>query len=68
MEGLDLLSKSLIESFGQTPASDVLNEMFAGVATARRTGNLSLVPHVGLSVASAARAIPVRANTFYGVP
>jgi hypothetical protein len=31
-EGLDRLSKSLIESFGQAPASEVLNDLFTGVA------------------------------------
>lgn len=65
-EGLDRLNKSLTESFGQTPVSDVLSELFTGVATARRNGSLSFAPEVGLGVAAAARAIPVRANTFYG--
>lgn len=67
-EGLDGLSKSLTASFGQTPASDVLADIFTNVGTARRTGGLSLAPLVGLTIAPTARATPVRHNTFYGAP
>jgi hypothetical protein len=67
-EGLDQLSKNLTEGFGQAPAADVLKAMFANVASARRSGNLALAPRIGLTVAPAMNATPVRANTFYGKP
>jgi len=65
-DGLDCLSKSLGESFGQVPAADVMGELFQGVADARRKGALSLAPRIGLTTAAIARSTPVRANTFYG--
>jgi hypothetical protein len=67
-EGLDRLRENLTESFGQTPASDLLNELFAEVTAARRSGTLLLAPLVGLAATSAVPATPVRANTFYGAP
>jgi hypothetical protein len=67
-EGLDGLSKSLTAAFGQKPASDVLENIFTNVGSARRTGGLSLAPLVGLTVAPTARATVVRHNTFYGAP
>jgi hypothetical protein len=67
-EGLDRLSEILTKSFGQIPTSEVMQELFAGAAAARRMGTLSLAPRVGLTIGSAARATPVRANTFYGAP
>jgi hypothetical protein len=68
LDGLDRLSKSLTESFGQAPASEVLDDLFGRVSAARRSGSLALAPQVGLTIASTARATPVRANTFYGAP
>lgn len=65
-EGLDGLRQVLTESFGQAPATDVMKEMLASVATGRRTGTLSMAPRVGLTTASIAGATPVRANTFFG--
>jgi len=67
-EGLDRLSKILTKSFGQGPTAEVMQELFASVATARRAGTLSLAPEAGLTLASAGVATPVRANTFYGAP
>jgi hypothetical protein len=67
-KGLDQLNKNLTEGFGQAPAADVLKDLFANVANTRRSGNLAVAPHIGLTVAAAANATPVRANTFYGVP
>ena len=65
-DGLDRLSKSLGDSFGQVSAADVMGELFQGVADARRNGALSLAPRIGLTTAAIARSTPVRANTFYG--
>lgn len=67
-EGLDRLSAILSASFGQSPTSEVMEELFASVATARQTGHLSLAPRIGLTAAAVARATPVRANTFFGAP
>lgn len=67
-EGLDDLSEILAKSFGQAPTSDVMQELFADVAVARRTGKLSLAPQAGLTVGAAYRATPVRPNTFHGAP
>jgi hypothetical protein len=67
-EGLDKLNKNLTEGFGRAPAADVLKDLFANVANARRNGRLALAPHVGLTVAPLANATPIRANTFYGAP
>jgi hypothetical protein len=67
-EGLDRLGEILPQAFGQTPTSEVTQDLFASVSVARRKGDLALAPQVGLTIASTERATPVRANTFYGVP
>jgi hypothetical protein len=66
-EGLDRLSEILTKSFGQTPTSEVMQDLFASVSAARRKRDLALAPQIGLTMSSTARATPVRANTFYGV-
>lgn len=67
-EGLDRLNTVLTESFGQAPTAAVMQELFDHVAYARRAGALSLAPKIGLTIGQAARATPVRANTFFGAP
>jgi hypothetical protein len=67
--GLDRLSAILGESFGKVPTTDVMQEVFASVGAARRTGTLSFAPQVGFATtAPAVGATPVRRNTFYGAP
>jgi len=67
-EGLDRLSKSLTKSFGQAPADEEMQDMFANVAAARSYRTLGFAPGIGLTttVAPAARATSVRSNTFFG--
>ena len=67
-EGLDRLSLILSTSFGHTPATELLQELVAGVTAARRAGTLSVAPQIGLTCAPAAYATQVRPNTFYGAP
>jgi hypothetical protein len=67
-EGLDRLGKSLTVSFGQAPASEVIQEMLDCVSAARTARTLSFAPAVGLTSAAVpmARATSVRSNTFFG--
>ena len=67
IEGIDLLNKSLSESFGRAPVTKAFDAMTQEVSAARRAGRLYVAPAVGLSDAATA-ATQVRANTFFGAP
>ena len=65
LAGLDQLTKSLTESFGDTPARAALDALTGVVSGARTSGRLTVVPSLGLTV-GAGGGSPVRRNTFYG--
>lgn len=67
-EGLDRLGKSLTASFGQAPATEVIQEMLDSMSAARTARTLAFAPAIGLTSAAVpvARATPVRSNTFFG--
>jgi hypothetical protein len=64
--GLDELTGLLGKSFGQQPAAQVMQDLYDGMAAARRSGCLSLAPGLGLTTTSVSRATRVPPNTFYG--
>ena len=66
IRGLDMLSKSLRDSFGPAPVSKALDALTEKVSSARHAGTLSAAPAVGLTASSAAAATSVRPNTFFG--
>ncbi len=63
--GLDELTKSLKESFGEVPVSKAVSATTEAVSDARRAGSLSVAPVVGLSIGTGLGST-VRANTFFG--
>jgi hypothetical protein len=65
VEGLDRLTKSLRESFGEAPVSKVMHEVTQRVSNARHAGRLSVIPALGLTGGSGLGAT-VRSNTFFG--
>lgn len=65
VEGLDRLTKSLRESFGDGPVSKVMNEVTQRVSSARQGGHLGVIPALGLTASSGLGA-SVRPNTFFG--
>jgi len=65
VEGLDRLTKSLRESFGEAPVSKVMREVTQRVSTARNAGRLSIIPALGLTGGSGLGA-SVRSNTVFG--
>ena len=68
LEGRDVVTKSLGQSFGNQAANKVASDMADEVNAARRGGSLFIAPSVGLVTgpATTARATPVRTNTFFG--
>ena len=66
LQGLDQIAKGIGESFGETYASAAMAHLTDGVSVPRATGKLAYAPRVGLGLAAAASAVPVRANTFFG--
>lgn len=65
-QGLDSLTKSLSESFGDGPANQALTRMTKDVSTARALGQLSVAPIAGLRVGTYPRGTVVKSNTFFG--
>jgi hypothetical protein len=65
-EGLDSLTKSLRESFGEGPANQALARVTKDVSTARALGQLSVAPIAGLRVGPSLRGTTVKSNTFFG--
>jgi hypothetical protein len=65
IEGLDLLTKSLTESFGTRPVAEAAGSLTSDVTRARAAGLLSVAPGVGLSIGAGAGPL-VRKNTFFG--
>lgn len=65
VEGVDRLTKSLRESFGDAPVSKVMHEVTRRVSDARHAGRLAVVPGLGLTAATGFGA-SVRSNTFFG--
>lgn len=63
--GLDQITKSLKESFGEAPVSEAVHATTKVVSDARRAGRLSVVPGVGLSIGTPLGS-NVRTNTFFG--
>jgi hypothetical protein len=66
VSGLDKLGDILKGLFGSRPATAAIDSLTERVSTARRAGNLSVAPAVGLSVSAIPVSTPVRDNTFYG--
>jgi hypothetical protein len=66
VSGLDKLGDILKGLFGSRPAAAAIDSLTERVSTARRAGNLSVAPAVGLSVSAIPVSTPVRDNTFYG--
>lgn len=65
LDGLDLLTKSLRESFGAGPADRALAGLTQDITAARAAGTLS-AGVAGLTVGSVSGATKVRTNTFFG--
>ncbi len=65
LAGLDQLTKSLTESFGDKPARAAMDALTGAVSGARTSGRLTVAPSVGLTVGTGVGS-PVRRNTFYG--
>jgi hypothetical protein len=65
IEGLDRLTKSLRESFGDGPVSKVMNEVTQRVSNARQDRRLAVLPALGLTASSGFGA-SVHPNTFFG--
>jgi hypothetical protein len=65
VEGLDRLTRSLRESFGEAPVLKVMHEVTRRVSNARQAGRLSVIPALGLTGGSSLGAT-VRSNTFFG--
>lgn len=63
--GLDRLTKSLTESFGERPARMARDALTESISAARAGGNLSLAPTIGLSSGTKS-GTAVRKNTFFG--
>lgn len=63
--GLDQLTKSLSEAFGDSPAQAAMNALTGTISRARSSGRLSVTPAAGLTVGTGVGS-PVRRNTFYG--
>lgn len=68
LEGLDRLSKSLGQSFGEGPVASMLDKMSMEISDARKAGRLSVAPLLGVTAVPTPRSTPVRSNTFYGAP
>jgi hypothetical protein len=63
--GLDRLTKSLAESFGERPARMARDALTVSISTARVAGNLVIAPAIGLA-SNARGGTAVRSNTFFG--
>lgn len=66
IQGLDLLNKSLRDSFGPAPVTKALDALTDKLSVARRAGRLSVAPGVGLAIGATGLSTGVRANTFFG--
>jgi hypothetical protein len=64
--GLDQLVKIASGAFGHSATQRAMATVTSGVNTARTSGQLSVVPGVGIAAMSAAGSTAVRANTFHG--
>ena len=63
--GIDVIRKSMADSFGRAPVTAVFDAATSRVSSARAAGNLMVAPGVGLVGGTSART-GVRPNTFYG--
>jgi hypothetical protein len=63
--GMDVLRKSMADSFGPAPVTAVFDAMTSQVSAARAAGKLMVAPGVGLIGGTSIRT-GVRVNTFYG--
>ena len=66
IQGLDLLNKSLRDSFGPAPVTTALDALTEKVSSARSAGRLAVAPTIGLSLGATGASTSVRANTFFG--
>jgi hypothetical protein len=66
-DGLDTVTKSLRESFGDGPANIALKRFTDDISSARVAGMLSVAPVAGLRSSNTASATAVRSNTFFGL-
>lgn len=66
-DGLDGLTKSLRESFGEGPANQALKRFTETVSTARSAGVLAVAPGIGIQTTKAPGATTVKNNTFFGI-
>jgi hypothetical protein len=66
VDGLDTLTRSLSESFGDGPANQALERLTKDVSAARAAGLLTVVPTVGLRVSRPGSGTSVKGNTFFG--
>jgi hypothetical protein len=64
--GLDGLREALERLFGSRPANAAVNWLTERVSNARNTGDLVVVPAIGLAVGAMPTSTPVRGNTFFG--
>ncbi len=64
--GFDELRKSLSESFGPRPANAAMDAFTKSVSAGRVSGDLRVVPKIGLTTAALGAGTRVRANTFFG--
>lgn len=65
MDGMDQIAEGLSNKFGVSK-ENVLSSIIAPITRARTTGLLAVSPVVGLIKTSAAGAVPVKSNRFYG--
>lgn len=65
LQGIDLIGKRLEESLGSV-VRKVIDARTASISQARADKKLFVAPTVGLTLANAAGATPVRSNTFFG--
>ena len=63
--GMDVIRKSMADSFGPAPVTSVFDAMTSQVSEARQAGRLMIAPGIGLVEGKSSRT-GVRPNTFYG--
>jgi hypothetical protein len=66
MEGIDVLRTALCKSLGTEDVGTVFDSRTRDISEARSALKLNVAPTIGLTIATPARAVPVRRNTNFG--
>jgi len=66
IDGIDRITKNLVDSYGGTVVARVMNSRTDAISSAREAQKLFVAPAVGLTLTSSAAATPVLKNTYFG--